>query len=156
MVTRRDHVRLIAHMTSDVQICRVTHSNEIAAWTVADDVFDGDLAPDLLARYLRSAESALFIAVRDRQIVGQLQAFLHRHPDARASLYIDNLGVTPELRRAGIASRLLAAARDLARGEGCASIWLATEPDNEAARRFYAHHGLSERAAVIYEGALDA
>jgi len=32
-------------MTSDVQICRVTHSNEVAAWTVADDVFDGDLAP---------------------------------------------------------------------------------------------------------------
>jgi ribosomal protein S18 acetylase RimI-like enzyme len=157
MATRRDHVRLIAHMASDVQIYRVTHSNEIAAWTVAADVFDDDIAPDLLARYLRSADTALFVAVCDRrQIVGQLQAFLHRHPDARASMYIDNLGVTPELRRAGIASRLLAAARDLARGEGCESIWLATEPDNEAARGFYAHHALSERTAVVYEGVLDA
>jgi aminoglycoside 6'-N-acetyltransferase I len=143
-------------MTSDVRICRVTHRNEIAAWTVADDVFDDSIAPDLLERHLRSADTALFVAVRDRQIVGQLQAFIHRHPDARASMYIDNLGVAPELRRAGIASRLLAAARDLARGEGCESVWLATEPDNEAARAFYAHHALSERAAVVYEDALDA
>jgi ribosomal protein S18 acetylase RimI-like enzyme len=143
-------------MTSDVQICRVTHSGDIAAWTAAADVFDGDIAPDLLEQYLRSADTALFVAVCDQRIVGQLQAFIHRHPDARASMYIDNLGVTPELRRARIASRLLAAAHELARREGCESVWLATEPDNEAARGFYAHHALSERAAVVYEDALDA
>lgn len=147
---------MTAHTTSDVQICRVHHASEIAAWTVAEDVFDGDLAPDLLEGCLRSSDAALFVAVCERRIVGQLQAFIHRHPDARASLYIDNLGVTPELRRAGVASRLLTAARELARREACETVWLATEPDNGAARGFYAHHALSERATVVYEGSLDA
>jgi len=37
---------------------------------------------------------------------------------------------------------------------GCEEIWVATEPENEQAKGFYASMNLSVRAALVFEGEL--
>jgi ribosomal protein S18 acetylase RimI-like enzyme len=60
---------------------------------------------------------------------------------AAESLYIDALGTSPEFRRRGVASALLAAAEARARRLGLGRVSLETEVDNEAARALYERCG---------------
>jgi ribosomal-protein-alanine N-acetyltransferase len=58
--------------------------------------------------------------------------------------YVAELAVAPEHRREGRARRLLVAAFDHLREEGCSRIRLAVHPDNEPARRLYESLGFEE------------
>src|SRR5215208_3613632 len=64
-------------------------------------------------------------------------------PPARA-LYVDALATSPNLRRRGVASRLLIHAVALAREHGCTHIALETEAENRAARALYRSAGFEE------------
>ncbi|MBL8569956.1 MAG: GNAT family N-acetyltransferase [Phreatobacter sp.] len=104
---------------------------------IAPDVFDGPVAPERLAAYLASPEHLMVLAVSDDVIVGQVAGVVHRHPDLPTELYIDNLGVTPALRRQGVGRRLVEAVMALGRERGCSEAWVGTEPDNLPARALY-------------------
>lgn len=58
--------------------------------------------------------------------------------------YVAELAVAPEHRREGRARRLLAAAFDRLRDEGCSEIRLAVHAENEPARRLYESLGFEE------------
>src|SRR5262245_14555335 len=106
---------------------------------IALEVFDWPLDREKLEAYLALSNHHLIVAISDGEIVGQLTAITYQHPEARpGELYIDELGVTPNMQRRGIATRLVARARALAEEFGCSDVWLAMEPDNEGARAFYA------------------
>ncbi len=96
----------------------------------------------------------MVVALSKERVVGQTLAVIHRHPDKPTELYIDDLGVAPAFQRQGIATRMLDKARQLGIERGCEEVWVATEPDNEAARAVYSSLGLAERSAVVFEGNL--
>ena len=90
------------------------------------------------------------VALGDGEIVGQVAAVIHRHPDKATELYIDEVGVTPALQRQGIARQLLQAMLALGRSLGCEEAWVGTEPDNEAARGLYEGLGVTAEPFVMY------
>jgi ribosomal protein S18 acetylase RimI-like enzyme len=104
---------------------------------VEPDVFDGPVVPERLAAYLASPEHLMVLALSAGEVVGQVAAVIHRHPDLPTELYIDNLGVTPALQRQGIGRRLVETVLALGRARGCEEAWVGTEPDNIPARALY-------------------
>ncbi len=121
---------------------------------VAPDVFDGPIVPERLAACLASPEHLMVLALREGEVVGQVAAVIHRHPDLPAELYIDNLGVTPALQRQGIGRRLVETIMTLGRARGCEEAWVGTETDNIAARALYRAMGPVEDetfAFYLYE-----
>jgi aminoglycoside 6'-N-acetyltransferase I len=118
---------------------------------VAEGVFDHAFERTNLARYLATPGHHLLAAVSDGEIVGQLAAVVHRHPDLRPTeLYIDEIAVTPALQRRGVATRLIEAALALGRELGCAEAWVGTEPDNLPAQALYRRRTLSAEPFVMY------
>jgi len=123
---------------------------------VAEDVFDEDIDPGRLTAYLAEPSHLMVVAVADGEVVGQARGVVHRHPDQRTELYIDNLGVTPSRRREGIATQLLDELVIWGRSLGCEEAWVGTEVDNEAARALYAARGSEAETFVLYFYAFDA
>jgi aminoglycoside 6'-N-acetyltransferase I len=118
---------------------------------VADDVFDKPVDPGRLAAYLAAPGHYMIVALHAGEIVGQVAAVIHRHPDKPTELYIDEVGVTPRLQRQGIARRMLDAMLALGKALGCEEGWVGTEPDNSPARALYACLGVPAEPFVMYE-----
>lgn len=57
---------------------------------VAADVFDGDIDPERLSAYLAAPGHLMMAATMDRQVVGQVTAYVHHHIDQASDIYIDN------------------------------------------------------------------
>lgn len=121
----------------DVEIRQVRAEDAALLERVADDVFDAAIDPARLAAYLADPGHLMLVALQAGEVVGQLRAMVHLHPDRAPELYLDNLGVTPRLQRRGIARRMLAAMLEIGRSLGCEEAWVGTETDNEAARGLY-------------------
>lgn len=132
----------------DLEILRVRAGDAALLDRVAPDVFDAPIDPRRVAAYLASDGHILLVARVDGEVVAQVAAVIHRHPDTPTELYIDNLGVTPALHRRGIARRLLDELFALGRAEGCEESWVGTELDNDAARKLY--EGLGETEAETF------
>lgn len=99
---------------------------------VADDVFDEAIDADLLARYLASPTMHIVVAQDGDLIVGFCSGLVHFHPDKPEDFFINELGVAGPWRRRGIATRLIGATCDLARGLGCRTAWVVADPTDEA------------------------
>ena len=118
---------------------------------VAEGVFDHAIDRAGLAQYLAAPGHYFIAAFIDGEMVGQLAAVLHRHPDRRPTeLYIDEVGVAPPFQRRGVATRLLEAAFALGRELGCAEAWVGTEPDNLPAQALYARRSLPAEPYAMY------
>jgi len=134
-----------------VEIRRVGADDAGLLARVADDVFDDDIDAVRTAAYLADKNHMLIVAIEDGVVVGQTAGIVHRHVDQPTELYIDNLGVTPELRRRGIARRLVEDLIAWGKAQGCEEAWVGTEPDNEAARGLYVAMGGEVVDIVMYE-----
>lgn len=132
-----------------VELTRLIPDNAALLRRVAEDVFDDAVDPERLAAYLAEPGHLLIVASEGDLVVGQCAAVVHRHIDQPTELYIDNLGVTPDLRRQGIARRLVEAMFAWGRELGCEEAWVATEPDNVEARGLYASQGDGQAAPVV-------
>jgi aminoglycoside 6'-N-acetyltransferase I len=118
---------------------------------IAHGVFDHAVDRSNLAHYLATPGHHLLAAVSDGEIVGQLAAVVHHHPDLRPTeLYIDEVAVTPVLHRQGVATRLIEAAFALGRELGCAEAWVGTELDNAPARALYARRSSPVESFAMY------
>ncbi len=93
-----------------------------------------------LKNYLKNEDSYL-LAATDTQtgdVVGLLLATILRKPyKSRDYLYIDEVDTHPDHYRNGIASALVREALKIAKSKGIKEVWVATEPDNLAARKLY-------------------
>ena len=141
-------------MADDIEIVIITRHNTSVLDAVADDVFDAPIDADRLDTYLGSELNVLLVAVDTTMtpptVVAHCSAVVHTRPEKPAELFLSELGTTPSHRRRGIARRLVTETIVAGRGLGCASAWIATEPENEPARRLYESMGEIE-LAVIYE-----
>ncbi|AVX02567.1 aminoglycoside 6'-N-acetyltransferase [Maritalea myrionectae] len=136
-------------MSADIHI--ITRANMNLLDAVAPDVFDHPIQPALLAEFCDQPGHFMAVAERDHLVVGQIRAMLHYNPDEPPILYIDNLGVTPNQKRKGIATALFAAALDWGRSHSIGSYWVATELDNDEGNRFYESLDLKGVQMIYYE-----
>ena len=134
----------------DVQIIRVGPEQADLLDRVAEDVFDDRIDLARLARYLQDPSHLMVVAVFNGEVIGQARGVVHRHPDAPTELYLDNLGVTPDRKREGVATRLLDDLVAWARSLGCEQAWVATDVDNDAARALYLGRGSEAENVVMY------
>jgi|SRR5690606_23411257 len=121
-----------------ISIQQVTPANADLLSRVDPDVFDHTIRPALLAACLADPLHAMFVAVDEGLVVGQVRGSVHLQPDRASDLYIDNLGTAPSHQRRGVASAMIRAMLDWGKARGCAYAWVATETDNDKAKGFYA------------------
>ena len=117
---------------------------------VAADVFDHDVSEAWSEEFLDDPRHHLAVAISDGVVVGMASAVDYVHPDKPVEVWIQEVGVAPEHRRAGVASRLVEALLEIAAGLGCRSAWVATDPDNRVARALYERVGGRPEPAVLY------
>ena len=134
-----------------VEIKHVKPGDEALFSRVANDVFDHAIDVKRLARFLAEPNHRLIVAVHDGEIIGQVAAFVHRHPDMRPTeLYIDEVAVSATFQRRGIAGEMLDAMLALGRSLGCVEAWVGTERDNAAAGNLYAARGAQAEDFAMY------
>lgn len=104
----------------------------------------------MVIAYLDFPESGAFVAEVDGEVVGLLTWF------TRPGLFhggrwacIDELFVREASRRQGVGDALLQAAMTTFTASGCREATVSTMPDNQAARRLYARHGLVDEALQL-------
>ncbi len=128
----------------DIETRRLTANDAAVLDRVAADVFDEPVDPQRLSAYLAEPGHLMIVAIAGQEVVGQVAAVIHKHPDKRTELYIDEVGVTPALQRRGIARRLLDEMLALGKTLGCEEAWVGTEHDNAPARGLYQSRDVAE------------
>lgn len=133
------------------EIINLTEQTKSLLSNVAADVFDHKIKPGFLSTYLAQPHHRLFVAVSNKQVVGQVRGMVHFQPDEQQHLYVDNLGVAPFAKRNGIATALFAALLEWGEKQGCKAYWVATECDNDEGNGFYQKLGLKPQKMYFYE-----
>lgn len=134
----------------EYEIRWLTSADETVLDRVAPEVFDEPIDPVRRAAYLADPRHHMAVAIKDGEVVAQVAGVVYRHPDKAPELFIDEVGVTPALRRRGIARALLD--QMLARGKalGCEEAWVGTERDNIPARGLYESYGVAPQPFMMY------
>jgi ribosomal protein S18 acetylase RimI-like enzyme len=136
--------------SAEVEVRLLTSADASIFDRVADEVFDEPIDPKRLAAYLAEPGHLMVVALADGEVVAQVAAVIHRHPDKATELYIDEVGVAPAFQRQGIARRMLDEMFAIGRAHGCEEAWVGTERDNVAARRLYESSGSEAEPIVMY------
>lgn len=108
---------------------------------VAPGLFDHPVRADRTVEFLSDPRHHLALALVGGEVVGMASGVHYVHPDQPPQLFINEVGVLPDHRGSGIGRRLVALLCEHGRSLGCVEAWVATEPDNMAARRAYASAG---------------
>jgi len=137
---------------SEITVTLLTAAQARVLDTVAADVFDNEVDPELAAQFLASDSNLLVVARDGGVVVGMASGLVYVHPDKPLALFVNEVGVAPSHQRRGIGRRLMKTLLDAARARGCVEAWVATETDNVAARGLYTDLGGIEDAspAVVY------
>ena len=109
--------------------------------TVAPDVFDGPLDPELTAEFLADARHHIAVAIDSGVVVGMASGVHYVHPDKPAELWVNEVGVAPTHHGRGLGRQLMNVLLAHARTLGCIEAWVLTHRENAAARRMYAAAG---------------
>jgi GNAT superfamily N-acetyltransferase len=88
------------------------------------------------------APRVIFLCEEKESALGYIGGHLTRRYDCDGE--VQYLYVVPHSRRSGIASELLALLADWFSEQSASRVCVDVEPDNAAARAFYAHHGAIE------------
>ncbi|GAU80451.1 GNAT family N-acetyltransferase [Bosea sp. BIWAKO-01] len=134
----------------DVEIRRVGPADMALFERVDEDVFDEPVDPARLSAYLASPGHMMLVGLHEGVVMAQVAAVIHRHPDKRTELYIDEVAVAPALQRQGLARRMLDDMFAWGRELGCEEVWVGTELDNEPARALYERPFGSGGVFVMY------
>jgi aminoglycoside 6'-N-acetyltransferase I len=137
-----------------IEIIQLSESNMDILNNYDEDIFDEKIDTYRLAAMLKERNNILLVAVNEGVVIGQVLGVIHRHPDKPTELYIDDLGVSETFQRRGIATRLLEQLYIIGIDRGCDEVWVATEPENEPAIKFYESLNLAARKVIVFEGNL--
>lgn len=131
-----DDIEAIVALKGKLQALHVAN----APWHFVEPA-DGALAKTVRDR-LSDSGARVLVARRDRQVVGYISAFVRARPatplsrESRA-IYLDEICVRRDCRRAGAGRRLVEALFAYARDEGIDRVELDTWAFNGAAARFF-------------------
>lgn len=137
-------------MLEVITTCRLTRDTAGLLENIAEGVFDEEINAQRLATYLESPGHLMIIAVRGTQVIGQIAAYVHSHPDQAADVYIDNLGVAPPFQRRGVARRLVDEVLAWGKTLECHQAWIVTDTENRAARALYEGRGAAAEAILMF------
>ena len=79
------------------EIFRITKENAPFLCEVDPDIFDEVVDLERTLAFLSAPNHLLVVARIGSLVIGQVRAIIHMQPDGLNQLYIDNLGVAPEL-----------------------------------------------------------
>ncbi|MBB5232725.1 GNAT family N-acetyltransferase [Deinococcus budaensis] len=116
---------------------------------VAPDVFDGPVNPAWTAEFFADPRHHLAVALDGGVVVGMASAVHYLHPDKAPEMFINEVGVTATHQGQGLGRRLMEVLLAHARGLGCVTAWVLTEPENAVARRLYTSVGGLETPCQI-------
>lgn len=119
----------------------------------ASVLFDGPAHEDWAEDFLGRDGHHLLVAYLGNQPVGFVTGVEIAHPDKGVEMLVYELAVEEAYRRLGIAKHLLGALDHVGVARGCRSIWVVTEPDNEAAIATYRSMGGTLEETVLFEWA---
>jgi GNAT superfamily N-acetyltransferase len=113
---------------------------------------DPDLQTKGLRMILNNPELGVILLARnDNRVVGMVNLLFSVSTALGAKVAIlEDMVVIPTERGSGVGSRLLNAAINTARENGCQRITLLTDSDNEAAHRFYEKQGFVRSAMLPF------
>lgn len=132
-----------------IEIRRLGVQDAALVLSVRDGVFDGPILAPQLHRKLAAPDQLLMAAIAPEGIVAMASGVIVLEPDKPPSFYLDEIGVHEGWRRRGIGLALGRRVLEEARAMGCASVWLAMEQDNTAARALYARLGGQAQTDVV-------
>lgn len=135
----------------EIETRRLTAADAQILDRVADGVFDEPIRAERVVRYLAEPNHYMIVALVGGEVVGQVAAVIHRHPDKPTELYVDEVGVATEMQRRGIGRRMFDEMLAFGRELGCEEAWLGTEPDNIAARALYESRAGPGELFVMFE-----
>ncbi len=104
---------------------------------VRPGTFDHEIDPSRAWAFLATRVNELVVALDRGEVIGFASGTVIMHPDKPTQFYVNEVAVHKDYRRRGIGTRLLTRISELATDRGCATVWLATEGKNEAARQLY-------------------
>lgn len=134
-------------------------------WRIDQQCFPAGIAYSLfeLKVYMRRMSSFTLVAERKAEpgtpkASHNVAGFIVAESGRKGLGHIITIDVLPEFRRAGVASRLLAAAEDRLKAGKCHGVVLETAVDNEGALAFYKRHKYFEvkKVAKYYSNGVDA
>lgn len=129
-------------MTINIKLLR--RGDDAVLRRVADGVFDNPVDPALVAEFLADPRHHIAVAVDGGTAVGFASGVHYVHPDKKAQLFVNEVGVAPTHQGKGLGKKVLARLLEEGRRIGCVEAWVGTEPDNTAARALYASQGGSD------------
>ena len=91
--------------------------------------------------FLNDPRHHLAVAIAEGEVVGFASAVRYVHPDKSPELWINEVAVTPDHQRHGVAKALLGLLFDVGRRHHCVEAWVLTNRSNTAARALYASAG---------------
>ncbi len=138
-----------------IEIVRIDEHNRALLDNLDEEIFDEAVDPGCLAVYVKEQSHLMLVAILEGTVIGQVLAVVHRQPDRATELYIDNLAVSEKFQRLGIATKLLTKLFAIGKKNGCDEVWVAVDPDNEQAKKFYRSMNLSVSTALIFEGKIE-
>ncbi len=124
---------------------RIERATTPEALVEASSLFDGPVDRAGAEAFLASAGHHVLLALDDSgTAIGFVSGVETTHPDKGTEMFLYELGVAEGSLRQGVGRRLVESLVELAAGRGCTGMWVAVDPDNEAALRTYARTGAVE------------
>jgi ribosomal protein S18 acetylase RimI-like enzyme len=121
-----------------VQRARLGQEFEVARFEYA---FDYEVRTEETQRFLADERHHLLLGYLDDQPAGFLSAVEVFHPDKRPELFLNEIAVMEDARRAGVARALIEELIRVGRENACSTVWVLTNEDNEAAMGLYSRTG---------------
>jgi aminoglycoside 6'-N-acetyltransferase I len=135
-------------------IARVlTASDSSLLLNAADDVFDNPVDEQLAREFLGDPRHHIVVAISDGVVIGFASAIHYVHPDKRAELWINEVGVAPPHQNQGVGKAIMREMLQLAKQLGCVNAWVLTDRSNAAANALYKSVGgqIADGDTVMYE-----
>lgn len=133
-------------MAYTIRLARPADVASIAPWT--SDTFSwGDYVPDRISEWLEERDSAVLVSVDEAD---DPVALVHATMLSESEGWVEGARVHPDHRRMGLGSDLNRAAVEWARGQGGRVMRLATEADNDAARKQVDGLGYREVSSWVF------
>lgn len=137
----------------NIEIKLLRQGDEKVLMSVAPDLFDNSIDPDLTKEFLGDARHHIVVAIEHGLVVGFASALHYVHPDKPPQMWINEVAVVSTHRRRGIAKAMLKSLFELGQAHKCTEAWVLTDRFNTAAMALYASLGGIEGAD---EGPSDA
>jgi len=137
-----------------IEITRLDETNLNLLDGVDPELFDGGVSLQLMKEVVKDRGHIMLLATKEGSVIGQVLGNVHKHVDKHTELYIDDLAVSGNYLRQGVASLLMREIIKIGRQKDCKQVWIVTEPDNEPANKLYESLGLNKNSAYIFDAEL--